>query len=428
MKKIFIAVISIAFLLVPVVVYGQSEQTGPNLSPPVSQQLVPEGEFALKLVPALKLGTPDSETQAEDMLTSVGILPKNGWIADYPVTPDIIGELQDAVAAAADSKKLPMGKEEALKVVQDVAGQFGLAVMPGDSGTYAESQPQPSSTVVNNYYYEEGPPVVTYYSPPPDYYYLYSWVPYPFWWSGFFFRGFFVLHDFHRVVVVGHRRCVVSNHFFDHKTKRVFTIDPARRRTGEALRTRDISRKRGFNTPEARKAAESIFQRSRERTAITKAGQGFGDGHFARPRTGGRSEEQRFTNRGNNTQTFERRSDHSVRRQPNNFERRNETNSRASSPREGRSFSGPGVTSGRSFSAPGRSFSGSSRGSSSVCASCHGGNSSFGHGGGGSSSRGFSGGRSSGGFSGGRSSGGFSGGGSSGGRGGGGGHGGGRGR
>ncbi len=393
--------IIMAMCLLPLAAFAQSERNSTE-APPVSQALVPEGDFALKLVTALKLGTPESEAQAEDTLTSVGIAPKNGWIADYPVTPDMIGELRDAVATAADSKKLPMEKEEALKALQDVAAEFGLAVLPGDSGTYAESQPQLSPTVLNNYYDEEGPPVVTYYSPPPDYYYLYAWVPYPFWWSGFFFRGFFVLHDFHRVVVVGHRKCLVTNHFFDHKTKRVFTIDPARRRTGEGFRTRDISRNRGFNTPEARKGAESILHRSRERAVTITKGKEFGGSHFVRPKTGGRSEEQRFTNKGKNTQSFDRRTDRSVR-QPSNFERRNEMNFRASSPREGRSFNGSRVTSGRSFSspsagsrsfrssessgrtfsAPSRSFSAPSRGSSSACANCHGGNSSFGRGGGG---------------------------------------------
>ena len=73
MNKGIISVISIAFLLLPGIVYPQSEQTGPNIPPPVSQQLVPEGSFALKLAPALQLGTPESEIQAVDTLASVGI-------------------------------------------------------------------------------------------------------------------------------------------------------------------------------------------------------------------------------------------------------------------------------------------------------------------------------------------------------------------
>jgi hypothetical protein len=406
MKKAFITIITISLILMPLAVFAQSDRSSSE-APPVSQALVPEGDFALKLATVLKLGTPTSEAQAEEMLTSVGIAPRNGWIADYPVTPDIIGELQDGVATAADSKKLPMEKAEALKAFQDLTTEFGLAVVPGSSGQYAENQPRPDPTIVNNYYDEEGPPVVTYYPPPSDYGYLYGWVPYPFWYSGFFFGGFFVLHDFHRVVFVGHRRCVISNHVFNPVSRTVARIDPVGRRTGEALRTRDISRNRGFNSTEARRGADSIFQRSRERAATMTTDQGSGGSRFAQPRAGGRSEEQRFTNKGNNTQPFNSRGERSVN-QPSNFERRNDMNSRASSPREGRSFSGPSVTSersfsspsagirssessGRSFSAPGRSFSAPSTGSSSTCANCHGGNSSFGRGGSGSSS-GFSGG------------------------------------
>ena len=160
--------ISIVFLLMPVMICAQSEQTTPNSPPAVSQQLVPEGDFALKLVTALDLGTPNNESQAEDILTSVGVAPKNGWIADYPITPIIIGELQSSIVAAAEAEKLPMGKDEALQAFQTITTDFGLAVMPGSSGEYAENQPQLNSTVINNYYYEEGPPVVTYYPPPWD--------------------------------------------------------------------------------------------------------------------------------------------------------------------------------------------------------------------------------------------------------------------
>ena len=235
--------ISMALLLLPLAVYAQSENSSKE-APPVSQALVPEGDFALKLVPALGLGTPSGEAQAEDMLTSVGIAPRNGWIADYPVTPDIVGELQDAVGTAADSKKLPMEKVEALKAFQDLTTEFGLSVLPGGSGQYAESQPQPDATAINNYYYEEGPPVVTYYPPPWDYYYLYGWVPYPFWSGGFFFPGFFCLHDFHRVAFVGHHRFVVSNHVFNPVSNTVARVDPVSRRTGTGFRTSDTSRNR----------------------------------------------------------------------------------------------------------------------------------------------------------------------------------------
>jgi hypothetical protein len=353
MKRVLITTISIVFLLVSAMVYAQSDQL-PTGTPPVAQALVPEGDFALKLVTALKLGTPGGEAEAEDMLISVGIEPKNGWIADYPVTPDIIGELETAVGAAADSRKLPLGKDEALKALQSVSADFGLPVVADTSGNYAEGQPPTSPpytepTDVDNYYYEEGPPVVSYYPPPWDYYYLYAWVPYPFWFNGFFFSGFFCLHDFHRVVIVGHHRFVVTNHFFDRRAKRVSTIDPARRRTGETFRTADISRNRGFNSNESRRGASSIFERSRERTGTVTMGKGPSGSNFVSPKTGGRTEEGRFTNRDNNNQPFN--SGGSVR-QPSSAERRNEMNLRGQAGGEGKSFKAPNVSNERSFSVP----------------------------------------------------------------------------
>jgi hypothetical protein len=397
MKKVLVTMISLAFLLVPAMAYTQSGQFAPN-APPVSQPLIPEGEFALKLAMGLKLGTPTSEARAEDMLAAVGIAPKNGWIADYPMTPIIVGELQNAVVASADEKKLPMGKEEALKAFQAVTAEFGLALVPGSQGQYAEAQPQgyTDPTIIDNYYYEEGPPVITYYPPPWDYYYLYAWVPYPFWWGGFYFSGFFCLNNFHRAVYVGHRRCVVSNHFRDPVTRQVSRINPDGRRTAETPRTTNGSISRGFNTSEAKRGAQSIFERSNGR---------------------GSSVDGRTATMGNSPG-----SDRS------GIGKQNGTSLQGSAAREGRSFNSPSVasgrtsgqsstssgsfrsseSSGRSFNAPNRSFSRSSSGGGSFsCTNCHGGSSSLGRSGGGSSSKSFSGG----GFSGGRSSGGFSGGG-----------------
>ncbi len=265
MRNLLIIMMALSLMVMPFAVYGQSEQTASNSPPPVSQKLIPEGDFALKLVTVLKLGTANNEAQAEDMLSSVGIAPKNGWIADYPMTPIIVGQLQNALVAAADAHKLPMEKDDALRAFQDVTTEFGLAVVPGSPGQYAENQAQPDPTVINNYYYDEGPPVVTYYPPPWDYYYLYAWVPFPFWCSSFFFPGFFVLHDFSRVVIFANRVVVVSNHFINPVTHAVLRVDPTTRTIGRTVNT-SLARTQGFRSPEARKAAGSIFNRSFERS------------------------------------------------------------------------------------------------------------------------------------------------------------------
>ncbi len=168
------------------IVSAASQETA-KPSPPIAQTLVREGEFAIKLAEALKVGTAKSEAEAESMLASAGITPKNGWIADYPMTPDIIGELEEAVAQAADARKLALGKNEALRALRTVAVEQELPIIAeGTEGPdqYGESPPPttPEYTTpseIDNYYYAEGPPIVTYYPPPWDYYYLYAWIPEP---------------------------------------------------------------------------------------------------------------------------------------------------------------------------------------------------------------------------------------------------------
>ncbi len=375
MKKLLIIMMAFILMTMPFAVYGQSEKTASSSPPPVSQQLVPEGDFALKLVSALNLGSVTTEVQAEDLLSSFGIAPKNGWIADYPMTPIIIGELQNAVAASADAHKLPMAKDDALRAFGAVTAEFGLAIVPGSPGQYAENQLQPNPDEINGYYYEEGPPVVTYYPPPWDYYYLYAWVPYPFWWGGFFFSGFFCLHDFHRHIFFGGHHHFISNHFVDPVTHAVSTVDP---RTGTVGRTANNSpaRTQGFRSAEATKAAGSIVNRSFGRT--------------------NRSMTSSLGNTGSqNGMNFQQG-------QGRSFKTPNMT--------QGRSSSTAPSTGGGSFSHPSRSFGASpnfSEGSRSFSNSHSFGGSSAGH-----SFGGFSGGHSSGGFSGGHSfSGGFSGGG-----------------
>ena len=306
-------------------------------APPIAQPLIREGDFAVKLAEVLKIGPAKGEAEAESMLATAGIAPKNGWIADYPVTPDIIGELQNAVGSAVDSGKLGINRDEAAKAVQDLASQQGLPVKvderqnPVESpGDYGESE------AVNDYYYTEGPPIVTYYAPPWDYYYLYAWVPYPFLCAGFWFPGFFVLNDFH----FHHGHHFITNHFIDPKTHASLRVDPTTRATGTAARTPGGTTSRGFASPEARKGATSIFNRSANSRTFSQPG-----------------------NTGRQYRSFQ--------------------GARTGS---GRSFSRSfGRVSSRSFSAPsmgGRSFSGGSRGGG-YSGNFHGGSGSGGsHGGG----------------------------------------------
>ena len=287
MRSLVAMAMALSFMIIPLVAYAQSEQAGPVAAepeqagakaPPVSQQLIPEGDFALKLAIALKLGTLTTEGQAEDMLATVGIAPKNGWIADYPMTPIIIGQVRNAAVAAAASNKLPVGEDEALQAFEDLTAEFGLAFVPG-SEQYAEGQPPPGSeyvepAAINEYYYNEGPPVITYYPPPWDYDYLYGWVPYPFWCSGFFFPGFFILNDFHvHHHHHHHGHHLISNHFFDRRTRASLRVDPTTKTVGTAA-TRALEGRspRAFASRGARLGATSIFNRSTHARALNQPG------------------------------------------------------------------------------------------------------------------------------------------------------------
>ena len=224
--------------------------------PPVSQTLVREGDYAVRLADALKLGKMD-EVQAESALASLGIAPLSGWISDFPVTPDIVAEVHSAVVKSAEDKKLSMDSKKAAEALDKLNASMGLPVKAAgetppegykswqESSQYGDDSEGYPPTVIDNYYYDEGPPVVTYYPPPYDYGYLYAWDPFPFWWGGVWFPGFFILTDFDCVVEVDgggtafvggghfhHRRFetrTLSNHIADPKTKAVTAINPVTR-------------------------------------------------------------------------------------------------------------------------------------------------------------------------------------------------------
>ena len=357
-----------------VAVSAQPAEAGTQ-APPIAQALIREGEFAIKLTESLKMGQPKSEAEAETMLTSVGIAPKNGWIADYPVTPDIIGELENAIGSAVDSGKLGIKKEEAVKAFQDLSSQQGLPVKVNERQNPIDIEPPQDygeSEQVDNYYYNEGPPVVTYYPPPWDYYYLYAWVPYPFLYTGFWFPGFFVLHDFHRGFIGHGHGGVISNHFSDPRTGRFSTIDPTTRHLGGSA-VAGISRPVGeLTSHEARSGASSILSRSYEHTRLnTTTDRGFvGKNPKSGKMTG-------YSSRGG---VATGRSMHgSSMSHPGRFSGYGGGTGRSFS----RSFSGP---SSRSFSAPsmgGRSSSGGFRGGGGGSGGSHvGGHGGGGHGGG----------------------------------------------
>src|SRR5664280_1129193 len=242
MKLLLIILMAIAML--SVLAHAQTGTPLPTNSSPISQPLIREGMLAVRLAADLKLSTTADEAEAEDVLSSVGIIPKNGWIADYPVTPDIVGELEVGIAAAANGGRIKLSANAALQALQTDVTSYGMPVTPDTSGNYAGDTLAPSypdEITEDDYYHNEGPPAVTYYAPPPDYAYMYNWVPYPFWSSDFWFPGFFVLADFHiRSHWQHHGReheGFVTNHFRDPKTGGISRIDPANRFRGGTFPT-----------------------------------------------------------------------------------------------------------------------------------------------------------------------------------------------
>jgi hypothetical protein len=125
---------------------------------PIEQTLVREGFFAMKLADTLKIGEVKSEAEAESRLALMGIAPRNGWIADYPLTLNIIGELENAIGAAADSGKIAIKKDEAIKAFQNLIGDI--------QSQYAGVEPPPGWQPYPEPYYYRAP----YYYPYPYYY------------------------------------------------------------------------------------------------------------------------------------------------------------------------------------------------------------------------------------------------------------------
>ena len=189
MKKLLSIGATVFWVLIPLMVNAQSEQNKPG-PPPIEQSLAREGSFAVKLVEALTMGQAKSEAEAESMLASVGIAPRNGWIADYPLTPDIIGEVRNAIGMALDSGKLAMNKDQALMAVQvliDNEWRLAVASDKGQARQYGDYPPAVYEGYEGGY---EPYPYYPYY-PYPYYYggYYYPYL-YPYFSGGFVIRGF----------------------------------------------------------------------------------------------------------------------------------------------------------------------------------------------------------------------------------------------
>ncbi|MGC2423350.1 MAG: hypothetical protein WA666_03235 [Nitrospirota bacterium] len=376
MKRLYLAIFTVSmFLVIPAFAIAGEYAPDTKSAPSVGQQVIREGDYAVELVQALKIGPQQGEADAETALAARGITPKSGWISDFPVTPDIIADVQASIDAAADAGKLPIGKADAEQAFVALNTEIGIAVTPaaepGPEGNYAGDEAYTEPTVIENYYTDEGPPVVTYYAPPPDYAYLYAWDPFPFWCGGFWFPGYYVLNDFdfaffgyghfgfygrsdfgfyrhHHEFWHGDRQ--LSNHVIDPVTKRAVAIDPISRHPFNRTAFRPIGA-RSFD-PVARTAGHG-------QRFIGNAGVRNGSSQFSR--SFNRASAANIVNRSTGrlgTATFGR----SVGT-PSGFQRgaiSGGTQYRGYNRPSG-SYSRPSGSYSRSFSAPGRSYSAPNR-------------------------------------------------------------------
>ncbi len=205
-QGLLIIVLMAGMLLLPAAAMAQNEPLAYEAEQTIAPSLARQGDFALRLAQSLALPNAEDEGGAIRALDALGVHAVDGWMADYPMTPQIVSELRDAVIATAAVGQLNMGVDAALHAYVELVAEFGLPLpadpAPGYAGVGAPATayiPYCDGTALNYYYDSFGTPVYTYCPPPPAYLYLYSWVPCGFQWQGQVFTGFFIQRHIDRI-------------------------------------------------------------------------------------------------------------------------------------------------------------------------------------------------------------------------------------
>ncbi|MCW8904338.1 hypothetical protein, partial [Sedimenticola sp.] len=208
--RALIPLLAAVALLLPTWVAAQHAVEDNTVSA-IDPVLVRQGDFAILLLEALSLGEVDTEEEATRRLGAIDIAPDEGWIADYPVTPEILAELALTIGDAADTGKIGLNRDKAMETLQALAAELGLYIPDEFSPRYArryllDDAYDCSGSTIRHYYDNYGPPVMSYCRPPYDYDYLYDWRPYGSWWHGHYYPGYYLLHRFHLVIHVDSKR------------------------------------------------------------------------------------------------------------------------------------------------------------------------------------------------------------------------------
>ena len=132
LRSLCIFIFSLMLASIPIMAWADAGQTKAT-PPPVTQPLTSEGILAVNLVAALGVSSTNDVIEAETALGDIGITPRNGWIADYPVTPDIVTEVRQSIATAAESKTLSYSREDALKRFDCCGGAHSIQSILPDS-------------------------------------------------------------------------------------------------------------------------------------------------------------------------------------------------------------------------------------------------------------------------------------------------------
>jgi hypothetical protein len=184
-----------------------------------------------------------------------GLIEKPGNKTIYSYT-----DSEGVIHFTDEFDSIPKEYQKITKIVTESTLHQILGVKDGGPtdapGPQYMANPNPED--INNYYFVQGPPLVTYYAPPDPYYYLYSWVPYPFWSTGFYFPGFFVLNNFHRQVFYNRHPYFVTHHVGAGAFSHPLSVGPVNRAWPGHMMANGMAHPRWFSTPNAQASARAI--------------------------------------------------------------------------------------------------------------------------------------------------------------------------
>jgi hypothetical protein len=119
--------VCLAAILFAALLISMASATDPQSGTPGGEHpLVSEGKFAVELATALNLTRSHDEAAAERELLTNGITPRNGWISDFPMTPEIIAEVRRSAADSASSGMLGISVTEVADIVDKVSAALKL--------------------------------------------------------------------------------------------------------------------------------------------------------------------------------------------------------------------------------------------------------------------------------------------------------------